>query len=150
MPDEAPVTMTTAPSSSIPRSLSWRSRADAAGRYWGHPMRPFAAALNAGNTTGHEQRHYRWIVRRHMVRSLAVVRDSVAGRRDRTLLLAPVLAGRRRAEVIGLRAGDLSLEAGTVVDAYRRRGGKAGRRELPCPAHAAIQRTLPDAGKDLP
>jgi integrase/recombinase XerC len=42
-------------------------------------------------------------------RLLAVVPDTVAGRRDRAILLTLVLTGRRRAEVIGLRAGDLSL-----------------------------------------
>jgi len=82
--------------------------------------------------------------------SLTQSQHAGTGRRDRTLLLAPVLAGRRRAEVIGLRAGDLSLEAETVFHTCRVRGGKAGRRELPCPAHATIQRTLADAGKDLP
>jgi site-specific recombinase XerC len=44
-------------------------------------------------------------------RLLAVVPDTVAGRRDRAILLALVLTGRRRAEVIGLRAGDLSAFA---------------------------------------
>src|SRR5665811_278751 len=32
---------------------------------------------------------------------------------------------------------------------FRGKGGKRGRRELPRPAHAAILRTLADAGKDL-
>ena len=43
-------------------------------------------------------------------RLLAVVPDTVAGRRDRAILLTFVLTGRRRAEVIGLRARDISLE----------------------------------------
>jgi site-specific recombinase XerD len=82
-------------------------------------------------------------------RLLVVVPDTVAGRRDRAILLALVLTGRRRAEVIGLRAGDLSLEGDTVFYAYRGKGGKRGRRELPRPAYDAICETLADAGKGL-
>jgi hypothetical protein len=82
-------------------------------------------------------------------RLLAVVPDTVAGRRDRAILLTLVLTGRRRAEVIGLRAGDLSLEGETVFYAYRGKGGKRGRRELPHPAYEAVCATLADAGKEL-
>jgi site-specific recombinase XerD len=82
-------------------------------------------------------------------RLLAVVPATLRGRRDRSILLVLVLTGRRRAEVIGLRAGDLSLEGETVFYSYRGKGGKRGRRELPRPAHAAILRTLADAGKEL-
>ena len=82
-------------------------------------------------------------------RLLAVVPDTVRGRRDRAILLVLVLTGRRRAEVIGLTAGDLSLEGETVFYSYRGKGGKRGRRELPRPAYAAILRTLADAGKEL-
>jgi site-specific recombinase XerD len=82
-------------------------------------------------------------------RLLAVVPDTVAGRRDRAILLTLVLTGRRRAEVIGLRAGDLSLEGETTFYAYRGKGGKRGRRELPDPAFQAICTTLSDAGMQL-
>jgi integrase/recombinase XerC len=82
-------------------------------------------------------------------RLLAVVPDTVAGRRDRAILLTLVLTGRRRAEVIGLRAGDLSLEGETAFYSYRGKGGKRGRRELPRPAYEAIVRTLADVGKEL-
>jgi integrase/recombinase XerC/integrase/recombinase XerD len=82
-------------------------------------------------------------------RLLAVVPDSVAGRRDRAILLTLVLTGRRRTEVISLKAGDLSLEGETVFYAYRGKGGKRGRRELPHPAYEAICATLADAGKEL-
>jgi len=82
-------------------------------------------------------------------RLLAVVPDTVAGRRDRALLLVFVLTGRRRTEVIGLSAGDISVEGETAFYAYRGKGGKRGRRELPRPAYEAISRTLADAGKDL-
>jgi site-specific recombinase XerD len=66
-------------------------------------------------------------------RLLAVVPESVAGRRDRAILLTLVLTGRRRTEVIGLRAGDLSLEDGTAFYAYRGKGGKRGRPAAPPP-----------------
>jgi integrase/recombinase XerC len=82
-------------------------------------------------------------------RRLAVVPDTIAGWRDRAILLTLVLTGRRRAEVIGLKAGDLSLEGETVFYAYRGKGGKRGRRELPRPAYEAICATLADAGKEL-
>jgi site-specific recombinase XerD len=84
-------------------------------------------------------------------RLLAVVpADTVAGRRDRAILLTLVLTGRRRAEVIGLRAGDLSLEGETCFYAYRGKGGKRGRRELPHPAFEAICASLADVEKELP
>jgi integrase len=57
-------------------------------------------------------------------RLLAVVPDTVAVRRDRALLLTFVLTGRRRSEVIGLTAGDLSIEGETAFYSYRGKGGK--------------------------
>ncbi len=80
---------------------------------------------------------------------LAVVPDTVAGRRDRALLLVFVLTGRRRAEVIGLTAGDISIEGDTAFYSYRGKGGKRGRRELPRPAYEALCATLADAGLEL-
>jgi integrase len=82
-------------------------------------------------------------------RLLAVVPETVAGRRDRAILLTLVLTGRRRAEVIGLRAGDLSLEGETVFYQYVGKGHKTGRRELPRPAYEAICASLVDVGKEL-
>jgi integrase/recombinase XerC len=82
-------------------------------------------------------------------RLLAVVPDTVAGRRDRAIILVLVLTGRRRAEVLDLRAGDITVEGETAFYAYRGKGGKRGRRELPRPAHEAIRATLGDAGLDL-
>ena len=79
-------------------------------------------------------------------RILAVIPDTVRGRRDRAIILVLVLTGRRRAEVIGLRVGDLSVEGETVFYAYRGKGGKRGRRELPRSAYEAICTTLTDAG----
>lgn len=82
-------------------------------------------------------------------RLLAVVPDTLAGRRDRAILLTLLLTGRRRAEVIGLRAGDLTLEDDVAFYSYRGKGGKQGRRELPRPAYEAICATLADAGLEL-
>jgi site-specific recombinase XerD len=82
-------------------------------------------------------------------RLLSVVPDTAAGRRDRAILLTLVLTGRRRAEVIGLTAGNVSIEGETVFYSYRGKGGKRGRRELPRPAYEAICASLADAGKEL-
>ena len=72
--------------------------------------------------------------------------DTVAGRRDRALLLVFVLTGRRRTEVIGLTAGDISVDGETAFYTYRGKGGKRGRREMPRPAYEALCATLGDAG----
>jgi integrase/recombinase XerC len=82
-------------------------------------------------------------------RLLAVVPDTVAGRRDRALLLTFILTGRRRSEVIGLTAGDISVKGDTAFYAYRGKGGKRGRRELPRPAYEALRVTLAEVGLAL-
>jgi integrase/recombinase XerC/integrase/recombinase XerD len=82
-------------------------------------------------------------------RLLAVVPDTVRGRRDRAIMLTLILTGRRRAEVMDLTVGSISLEGETAYYSYRGKGGKKGRRELPRPAYEAIVRTLADVGKDL-
>ncbi|MGO9179319.1 MAG: tyrosine recombinase XerC [Candidatus Limnocylindrales bacterium] len=82
-------------------------------------------------------------------RLLAVVPDTARGRRDRAILLTFILTGRRRAEVISLKAGDLTIDEGTAFYSYRGKGGKTGRRELPRPAYEAIRRTLADTGQEL-
>jgi integrase len=80
---------------------------------------------------------------------LAVVPDTVRGRRDRAILLTLILTGRRRSEVMNLKAGDITLENETAFYSYRGKGGMTGRRELPRPAYDAICATLADCGKDL-
>jgi integrase/recombinase XerC len=82
-------------------------------------------------------------------RVLAIVPDTIRGRRDRAILLTLLLTGRRRAEVMSLRAADLTLDGATAYYTYRGKGGKTGRRELPRPAYEAVVRTLADCGKDL-
>jgi len=80
---------------------------------------------------------------------LAAVPDTVKGRRDRAIILTLVLAGRRRSEVLNLKAGNIATEDGRPFYMYRGKGGKRGRRELPRPAFDAIRRTLVDVGKEL-
>jgi integrase/recombinase XerC len=82
-------------------------------------------------------------------RLLAVVPGTVAGRRDRALLLAFILTGRRRSEVLGLKACDISLEGDIAMYCYVGKGHKTGRRELPRPAYDALCATLSDAGLSL-
>ncbi len=82
-------------------------------------------------------------------RLLAAIPDTIPGRRDRAIILTLVLTGRRRSEVVNLKARDLSIEDGRAFYAYRGKGGKQGRRELPAPAFQAIQRTLTDCDKQL-
>jgi integrase len=77
-------------------------------------------------------------------RLLSVLPDTVTGQRDRALLLTFILTGRRRAEVIGLTAGDISLEGEVVFYTYKGKGNKRGRRELPRPAYEALRATLGD------
>ena len=84
-----------------------------------------------------------------MKRLLDVILDTVKGRRDRAIILTLVLTGRRRTEVIDLKAGNISFDADTAFYTYRGKGGKKGRRELPVPALEAIRRTLSDIGKNL-
>jgi site-specific recombinase XerD len=82
-------------------------------------------------------------------RLLAVVPDTVDGRRDRAILLTLFLTGRRRSEVMSLTAGDITLEGAAVYYSYRGKGGKGGRRELASPAYQAIVASLSDIAKDL-
>jgi len=82
-------------------------------------------------------------------RLLAVIPETRSGLRDRALVLTLTLTGRRRTEVLELRSGDLSEEGGRVYYAYRGKGGKRAKRELPRPAYEAIQVALAAWGKDL-
>ena len=80
---------------------------------------------------------------------LAVIPDTQAGRRDRAIILTLALTGRRRSEVLQLKAGDISFDEGTPFYTYRGKGGKRGRRELPQPAFDAIARMLVDRDATL-
>jgi site-specific recombinase XerD len=82
-------------------------------------------------------------------RLLGVLPATPVGLRDRAIILTLTFTGRRRAEVLGMTAGSLSIEGGTVYYTYRGKGGKTGKRELPRPAFEAIGAWLTTAGKDL-
>ncbi len=80
---------------------------------------------------------------------LAVIPETPAGCRDRAIVLTLVLTGRRRAEVLGLCAGDLASDGDRIFYNYRGKGGKRGRRELPRPAYEAMVVALAASGKNL-
>jgi integrase/recombinase XerC len=80
---------------------------------------------------------------------LGAIPDTVAGRRDRAIVLMLVMTGRRRSEVIALRAKDITVEDDRAFYSYRGKGGKQGRRELPRPAFEAILATVSDASKSI-
>jgi site-specific recombinase XerD len=80
---------------------------------------------------------------------LSVIPDTPVGLRDRAIILTLTLTGRRRSEVLGLKAGNLHSEGGAVYCTYRGKGGKQGKRELPQPALQAVQVALSAFGKDL-
>jgi integrase/recombinase XerC len=80
-------------------------------------------------------------------RLLAAIPDTPVGLRDRAIILTLTLTGRRRAEVIGMKAGDISRDNGTAYYTYRGKGGKQGKRELPRPAFDAIENALGAWGK---
>jgi integrase/recombinase XerD len=80
---------------------------------------------------------------------LSIIPDTPVGLRDRAIILVLTLTGRRRSEVLGLKAGNLLLEGGTVYYTYRGKGGKQGKRELPQPAFQTIQTALAAFGKNL-
>ncbi|MCX5998036.1 MAG: tyrosine-type recombinase/integrase [Chloroflexi bacterium] len=80
---------------------------------------------------------------------LAVMPDTPVGLRDRAIILTLVLTGRRQAEVLGMKAGDLSVDGDRAYYSYRGKGGKKGRREPPKPALEAIRAALAAFGKEL-
>ncbi len=77
---------------------------------------------------------------------LAAIPNTPAGQRDKAIVLTFLYTGRRRAEILGLRVGDLSRNAG-VYYSYRAKGGKGIRRELPEPCFRAIVEALAARGK---
>jgi site-specific recombinase XerD len=81
-------------------------------------------------------------------RLLAVIPNTPVGLRDRAIVLTLTLTGRRRSEVLNLKAGDISTSGGLFYT-YRGKGGKSGRRELPRPAFEAMQKALTAFGQDL-
>ena len=80
---------------------------------------------------------------------LDFIPDNPVGLRDRAIILTLTLTGRRRTEVLNLKAGDLTQDGDAVLYSYRGKGGKMGKRELPQPAFRAIQQALEGFGKDF-
>lgn len=80
---------------------------------------------------------------------LAVIPDTAGGLRDRAIILTLTFTGRRRAEVMNLKAADVVHEGSRVFYTYRGKGGKTGKRELPRPAYDAVVVALAAWGKDL-
>jgi site-specific recombinase XerD len=81
-------------------------------------------------------------------RLLAVVPETPVGLRDRAIILFLTFTGRRRSEVLGLTVADLSFDGSTCFYAYRGKGGKIGRRELPQPAVEALSAWLAASGRE--
>jgi len=90
----------------------------------------------------------RGLDRDEIKRLLAAVADTPVGLRDKAIILTCVLTGRRRAEVMGLRVGDLSRNK-AIYYSYRGKGGRVKRRELPEPCFLAILEALKARGKEL-
>ncbi len=65
------------------------------------------------------------------------------------MVMTVTLTGRRRTEVLTLKADNLSQEGDTIYYVYRGKGAKQGKRELPQPAYRAIQVDLAAYGKDF-
>src|SRR5207247_1324707 len=79
---------------------------------------------------------------------LAAMPATPAGLRDRAIVITLALTGRRRTEVLNLKARDI-VRAGGLFYVYRGKGGKRGKRELPRPAFEAIERALAAWGTSL-
>jgi len=90
----------------------------------------------------------RGLDREEIKRLLAAIPDTAVGLRDRAIILTFLLTGRRRAEIMGLRAGDLSRNK-AIYYSYRGKGGRVRRRELPEPCFLAILEALRARGEDL-
>jgi integrase/recombinase XerD len=80
---------------------------------------------------------------------LDVVPATPVGLRDRAIILTLTFTGRRRAEVLGMTASNLTDDGDSVFYTYRGKGGKTGKRELPAPAFEAIRAWLATVGRDL-
>jgi len=81
---------------------------------------------------------------------LDAIPNNPVGLRDRSIILTLTLTGRRRAEVLNLKASNLIQDGDAVYYSYRGKGGKYGKRELPQPPFRAIQEALEAFGKIWP
>ncbi|GAG50299.1 unnamed protein product, partial [marine sediment metagenome] len=90
----------------------------------------------------------RGLDREEIKRLRAAIPDTAVGLRDKAIILICLLTGRRRAEIMSLRAGDLSRNK-AIYYSYRAKGGRVKRRELPEPCFLGIVEALRARGKDL-
>lgn len=97
---------------------------------------------------GNRESAVRGLTGEEVRRLLDVIPDNRVGLRDRAIILVMVLAGLRRSEALGLRAGDLSRN-GAVYYTARTKGGQERRREMPAPALRAIERAVEATGRRL-
>ena len=74
---------------------------------------------------------------------------TVAGARDRAILIFYYYCARRRSEVVNLRGRDLRHDGDRMVYRVRLKGGKTSWKELPSPVWISIQRYLDLAGRTL-
>ena len=79
---------------------------------------------------------------------LRVIPETPEGLRDRAITLTLVLTGRRRSEILNLKAGNIS-QSGGFFYTYRGKGGKRAKRELPRPAFEAIETALAAWGRSI-
>jgi integrase/recombinase XerD len=86
-----------------------------------------------------------------LLRLLEAVPSTPGGLRDRAIIITSVLTGLRRAEVLGLKAGDLAHDSAAGILTYRARakGGYERHRELPAPALQAIRASVASRGQSL-
>ena len=91
-----------------------------------------------------------WLFRDTLKKLLEAVPSNPVGLRDRAIILTLTLTGRRRSEILNLKASDLVHDGDAVFYSYRGKGGKQGKRELPQPAFRAIQQALEAFGRNLP
>ena len=79
-------------------------------------------------------------------RLLAVIPDTSVGQRDRAIVVTLLLTGRRRAEVLYMKAGDVACERG-VRTTYGARAGRAGSGNCRGPRTTRCARRSPRSGR---
>lgn len=74
-------------------------------------------------------------------------RHTVSGLRNRTLLIAYLLTGKRNSQIRRLRWGDLYIDDGIVHCCWQDRNGNSEETELPAPVYEAMMQYLEAAGR---
>ena len=77
---------------------------------------------------------------------IAAIPETPSGRRDRAIIIYGILTGRRRAELMRLKAGDIDASGVAtglpITYTYKSKGGVERRREMPPPVYQAICEAL--------